>query len=197
MLSLFIPTGVASVQGFAPTIAKQLGYSPMVVGSVFTYLSMLSFFVKPIIGIIVDKFRVKRIMFLTFVLLCGLTAFSLKFIQKIPTEAVANLSCDTITALNVCSNDDNRLSQCDDSLLKLILNSAEPIECQVRYILIKCNYTYQCCGDCHNGQPNVSIAVCQSLNHTGGPMSYIPSNAIIIIISISLTLKSLAHCLMS
>jgi len=95
---------------------------------------------KPIVGIIVDKFRVKRIMFLAFVLLCGLTAFSLKFIQKIPTEAVANLSCDTKIVLNVCSNDDDRLSQCDDSLLKLILNSAEPIECQVRNALIKFNY---------------------------------------------------------
>uniref|UniRef100_A0A2S2PNB1 Uncharacterized protein n=1 Tax=Schizaphis graminum TaxID=13262 RepID=A0A2S2PNB1_SCHGA len=101
--------GVASVQGFAPTIAKQLGYSPMVVGSVFTYLSMLSFFVKPIIGIIVDKFRVKRIMFLACVLLCGLTAFALKFVQKIPTEAVANLSCNTTTELHICSiNDDIR-----------------------------------------------------------------------------------------
>jgi len=109
----------------------------MVVGSVFTYLSMLSFFAKPIVGIIVDKFRVKRIMFLAFVLLCGLTAFSLKFIQKIPTEAVANLSCGTTTVLNVCSNDDDRLSQCDDSLFKLIKNSAEPIECQVRNRLEK------------------------------------------------------------
>ncbi|CAI6371698.1 unnamed protein product [Macrosiphum euphorbiae] len=124
--------GIASVQGFAPTIAKQLGYSPMVVGSVFTYLSMLSFFVKPIVGIIVDKFRVKRIMFLAFVLSCGLTAFSLNFIQKIPTEAAANLSCGNTTVLNVCSNDDDRLSQCDDSLLKLIKNIAEPIECQLR-----------------------------------------------------------------
>ncbi|XP_029345971.1 major facilitator superfamily domain-containing protein 6 isoform X2 [Acyrthosiphon pisum] len=124
--------GVASVQGFAPTIAKQLGYSPMVVGSVFTYLSMLSFFVKPIVGIIVDKFRVKRIMFLAFVLLCGLTAFSIKFVPKIPTEAVANLSCGATTVMNVCSNDDDRLSQCDDSLFKLVKYSAEPIECQLR-----------------------------------------------------------------
>lgn len=123
--------GVASVQGFAPTIAKQLGYSPMVVGSVFTYLSMLSFVAKPIIGIIVDKFRVKRVMFLTFVLLNGLTAFSLQFIQKVPTEAVANLSCDTTTVLNVCSNNDDRLSQCDDSLFKLLRNSEEPVECQL------------------------------------------------------------------
>ncbi|XP_025200189.1 major facilitator superfamily domain-containing protein 6-like isoform X2 [Melanaphis sacchari] len=124
--------GVASVQGFAPTIAKQLGYSPMVVGFVFTYLSMLSFFVKPITGIFVDKFRVKRIMFLAFVLLCGLTAFALKFIQKIPIEAVANLSCNTTTELHICSTNDDYLPQCNDSLFKLIKNSTEPVECQLR-----------------------------------------------------------------
>jgi len=105
----------------------------MIVGSVFTYLSMLSFLVKPITGIIVDKFRVKRIMFLVFVLLCGISAFALKFVQKIPTETIASLSCDTITALNVCSNNDDQLPQCDDSLFKLIKNNAKPIECQVRY----------------------------------------------------------------
>jgi len=105
----------------------------MVVGFIFTYLSMLSFFVKPITGIIVDKFRVKRIMFLAFVLLCGLTAFALKFIPKIPTEAVANLSCNTATGLQICSTNNDHLSQCDDSVFKLIKNSTGPIECQVSY----------------------------------------------------------------
>lgn len=111
-----------------------MGYSPMLVGYLYTYLSILSFLVKPVIGIIVDKFRVKRIMFLTFVLMCGLTAFALNFIQKLPTEAAAILSCNTTTVLDVCSNVNSQLSQCDDSLTKLLTNNSVAVtSCQVRY----------------------------------------------------------------
>lgn len=105
----------------------------MLVGYLYTYLSILSFLVKPIIGIIVDKFRVKRIMFLAFVLTCGLTAFALNFIQKLPTETAAILSCNTTTVLNVCSNVAGQLPECDDSLSKLLTNNSGSITCQVRY----------------------------------------------------------------
>jgi len=114
-----------------------MGYSPMLVGYLYTYLSILSFLVKPIIGFIVDKFRVKRIMFLAFVLTCGLTAFALNFIQKLPTETTAILSCNTTTVLDVCSNVAGKLPECDDSLSELLTNSSESITCQVSYQLVK------------------------------------------------------------
>jgi len=114
-----------------------MGYSPMLVGYLYTYLSILAFLVKPIIGLIVDKFPVKRITFLVFVLTCGLAAFVLNFIQKLPTETAAILSCNTTTVLDVCSNVDGQLPKCDDSLKKLIANNSMSITCQVRYKLVK------------------------------------------------------------
>ncbi|XP_015372489.1 PREDICTED: major facilitator superfamily domain-containing protein 6-like isoform X2 [Diuraphis noxia] len=124
--------GVASIVGFSPTIAKQMGYSPMLVGYLYTYLSILSFLVKPIIGFIVDRFRVKRIMFLVFVLICGITAFALNFIQKLPMKTTAILSCNTTTVLDVCSNvADLQLPECDDSLSKLLINNSVSITCQL------------------------------------------------------------------
>ncbi|XP_026804101.1 major facilitator superfamily domain-containing protein 6-like isoform X1 [Rhopalosiphum maidis] len=123
--------GIASIVGFSPTIAKQMGYSPMLVGYLYTYLSILAFLVKPIIGLIVDKFPVKRITFLVFVLTCGLAAFVLNFIQKLPTETAAILSCNTTTVLDVCSNVDGQLPKCDDSLKKLIVNNSMSITCQL------------------------------------------------------------------
>ncbi|CAI6360268.1 unnamed protein product [Macrosiphum euphorbiae] len=123
--------GVASIVGFSPTIAKQMGYSPMLVGYLYTYLSILSFLIKPLTGFIVDKFRVKRIMFLAFVLTCGLTAFALNFIQKLPTENAAVLSCNTTTVLDVCSNIGGKLSECDTSLFKFLKNNSESITCQL------------------------------------------------------------------
>lgn len=124
-------TGVASVQGFWPTIAKQLGYSPMVVGSLYTYLSILVFLVKPISGIVVDKFPVKRIMFLTVILLIGFAAFSLNFVEKLPTEVAGNLHCGETTVLKICSNNDEELPYCDASLAKRIKMKTVPIGCQV------------------------------------------------------------------
>lgn len=114
-----------------------MGYSPMLVGYLYTYLSILSFLVKPFTGFIVDKFRVKRIMFLAFIFTSGLTAFALNFIQKLPTENVAILNCNTTTVLNVCSNVGGQLPECDVSLFKFIKNNSESITCQVRYKLVK------------------------------------------------------------
>lgn len=126
-----------------PTIAKQLGYSPRIVGFIYTYLSILSLLVKPISGLIVDKFPVKRFTFLMFILSCGFTAFSFNFINKLPTQAVVNLSCDATTALqDICSNNDTQLPRCDDNLSKLLNNTSESVKCQVRCTRLKHNLKY-------------------------------------------------------
>lgn len=132
---LYIFIGVASFQGFSPTIAKQLGYSPLVVGSIYTYLSILAFLVKPLCGYIVDKFPVKRVLFLTCVLGCGLAAFSFNFVQKLPSQTIVHFSCDeATTTLNIPLKNDGAALKCaDDDLSKLLITSAEPVECQVRY----------------------------------------------------------------
>lgn len=124
-------TGVASVQGFWPTIAKQLGYSPMVVGSLYMYLSILVILVKPISGIIVDKFPVKRILFLTVILSNGFAAFSFNFVEKIPSEIAGNVDCGATTLLKICSNNDIELPHCDTSLAKRIKRKSHLISCQV------------------------------------------------------------------
>lgn len=86
-------------------------------------------------GYVVDKLPVKRLMFLAAVLASGVMGFSLIFVQKLPIEAVVNLSCDTTSAvLNVCSNINNTsLPQCDDSLPEITINDTEPVLCRVRY----------------------------------------------------------------
>jgi len=97
---------------FLPTIAKQLGYSTIVVGTIYSILPILSLIIKPIVGAIVDQFRVKKSIFLTFILLSGLTAFSLMFVPEIPLDTTVELNCNTFTYLNVCSKDNVPLSNC-------------------------------------------------------------------------------------
>ncbi|KAL5233970.1 hypothetical protein ACI65C_001380 [Semiaphis heraclei] len=106
---------------FLPTIAKQLGYSTVVVGTIYSILPILSLIIKPIIGAIVDQFRVKKLIFLTFILLSGLTAFSLMFVPSIPLDSSVELNCNSATYLNVCPEDDLSLSNCSSKRVKDII----------------------------------------------------------------------------
>lgn len=129
--SLFIFSGVAPMTSFLPTIAKQLGYNTIVVGVIYGILPILSLIIKPIVGAIVDQFRVKKNIFLTFILLSGLTAFSLMFVPEIPLETTAELSCNAVTYLNVCTEDNSSLSnKCDVERL-LNHNSDDFVGCEV------------------------------------------------------------------
>lgn len=104
--------GVAPLLSFLPTIAKQLGYSTIIVGTIYCFLPILSLIAKPIVGAIVDQFRVKKTIFLTLILLSALTSFSLMFVPEIPLESIADLNCHDITYLNVCPKDKSS-SKCD------------------------------------------------------------------------------------
>lgn len=115
---LFIFAGVGPLTSFLPTIAKQLGYSTAVYGVVYCILPILSLIVKPIVGAIVDQFRVKKIIFLTFILLSGLTGFALMFVPEIPLETTAELHCNTQSYLNVCNYDDSLSSNCVNKRIK-------------------------------------------------------------------------------
>lgn len=71
-------------------------------------------------------------MFLTFILLSGFTAFSLNYIQKVPTDTVVDFSCEAITTLHVCSNNNSQLSRCDENLIKILeKNTKTPVTCEV------------------------------------------------------------------
>lgn len=98
---------------FLPTIAKQLGYSTFVFGTVYSTLLILSLIIKPIVGAIVDQFRVKKTIFLTLILLSGLTAFSIIFVPQIPFETTTELRCSSSIFLNVCPEAlQNKQSKC-------------------------------------------------------------------------------------
>lgn len=108
-----------------------MGYSSKTVGYIFTYLSFVAFIAKPVVGVIVDKFPVKKFMFLAFILGSGLSAFALNYVQKLPTQKPVNLSCNETTSLDFRSKNDERVPSFDDSQLKLFKNNTEHVQCQV------------------------------------------------------------------
>jgi len=89
---------------------------------------------------VVDKFPVKRIIFLTTILSSGFAAFAFNFVQELPAKNTVRLSCDTtVSVIDVCSyNDDSnnlQLRQCDDGLSAILEMITEPVQCQVSYKL--------------------------------------------------------------
>jgi len=114
---------------FLPTIAKQLGYSTIVVGTIYSILPILSLIIKPIVGAIVDQFRVKKLIFLTFILLSGLTAFSLMFVPEIPFNTTVEFNCHDVTFLNVCPENNEPLSKC--SIKRVKENVGDQFGCEV------------------------------------------------------------------
>ncbi|XP_050443466.1 major facilitator superfamily domain-containing protein 6-A-like isoform X2 [Adelges cooleyi] len=121
--------GVAPIVSFLPTIAKQLGYSPMVVGTIYAILPILSLITKPVVGAIVDQYRVKKTVFLIFILISGLISFALMFIPEVPLDTKAQLSCEGLTYLNVYH--DGHVSECDAKRV-MDMTSEGLIGCQMK-----------------------------------------------------------------
>lgn len=123
---------------FLPTIAKQLGYSAAVVGVIYGILSILSLIIKPIVGAIVDQFRVKKTIFLTFILLSGLAAFALIFVPEIPLETNAELHCHTNTFLKFCPKDSSTSSKCDaNRVIEHLHTNESSVSCQVNALVFE------------------------------------------------------------
>ena len=55
VLFLILFLGTAPVVPFMPTLAKQLGYSSVVVGTMYTILPIIGMIAKPIFGFIADR----------------------------------------------------------------------------------------------------------------------------------------------
>lgn len=114
-----------------------MGYSAMMAGYLYTYLSILSFLFKLLSGFIVDKFPVLRFMFLASIFSSGLSAFAFNFAEKLPTKFAVDLNCNRITLLDFCSNFEDRSSQCDGKLSNLLKNNNH-LKCQVCIVHLCC-----------------------------------------------------------
>ncbi|XP_030372524.1 major facilitator superfamily domain-containing protein 6 isoform X2 [Scaptodrosophila lebanonensis] len=75
--------GTAPVVPFMPTLARQLGYSSLVVGTMYTILPVIGMLAKPLFGYIADRFQRHRTLFLGGQLLTGLAFFMIMFVPAL------------------------------------------------------------------------------------------------------------------
>lgn len=105
-LSVSFCIGLGPVIGFLPTLARQLGYSFTTYGVMMTIISLSSTAWTLLVGVLVDKFRVKKILFIAFLLGMGVTSTVFVFVPKVPLDAVVELKCLSETVLTAIHAED-------------------------------------------------------------------------------------------
>lgn len=119
---------------FLPTIAKQLGFSGFLVGSIYTILPISGLIAKPLFGGLADRFRLHKVFFLAFQAILSIAFFSIYFIPELHVQQNANvtLTCDNAAAyVEVCSPNDFSKNVVD----AVLVNNSTNLSCNVRIFI--------------------------------------------------------------
>ncbi|CAH0547882.1 unnamed protein product [Brassicogethes aeneus] len=137
----FWNAGTGSVVTFLSTYAKQLGFSSVIVGTIYTILPICGMIAKPLMGAIADRFHCQKKIFLIFQLLTAIAFLSIFYAPEIPLDRQVHLSCDSAIAFNTYN------ISIDSSLIKQLQSSGVAtcnMDCvsSPRFLESFCNYNY-------------------------------------------------------
>uniref|UniRef100_A0A182PSF4 Major facilitator superfamily associated domain-containing protein n=1 Tax=Anopheles epiroticus TaxID=199890 RepID=A0A182PSF4_9DIPT len=105
--------GTAPVVPFMPTLVRQLGFSTVIVGTIYTVLPIVGMLVKPLFGIIADRFQRKKLLFLIFQILTAVPFFLIMFIPAIPQDSTVTFHChDGASDLKYCPDNGTSIDTC-------------------------------------------------------------------------------------
>nr|CAD7196918.1 unnamed protein product [Timema douglasi] len=120
--------GTSPVMSFLSTYARQLGFSSIIVGTIFTVLPVCGMLAKPIFGAVADHFRLQKTLFVAFQVLTALAFFMVQFVPEIATESQVSLDCDGLTIFKICGQDS--LDQCSDDTLSAQIGLKTIVKCE-------------------------------------------------------------------
>jgi MFS family permease len=131
-MNMFYISGTAPIVPFLPVYARQLGFSGVIVGMIYTVLPITGMLANPIVGAIADRHQLQKTLFLAFQIITAISFFVIQFIPEIPTESTARsavLDCDAVTYFRLCSSD---IDSCASArLMAETSNNATIISCEV------------------------------------------------------------------
>ncbi|XP_060873608.1 LOW QUALITY PROTEIN: major facilitator superfamily domain-containing protein 6-like protein A [Metopolophium dirhodum] len=126
--------------GFLPTIARQLGYSMTTYGATMTFMSVISMVLVPLSGVIVDRFRIKKRLFLVSMFGIGVVSLLFSFVPKAPLDvAKIELKCDAQTTTMTVVNENNNLQTTSNVTYYTAASGDELITCK-----LNCQYAELC-----------------------------------------------------
>ncbi|XP_012155601.1 major facilitator superfamily domain-containing protein 6-like protein A isoform X2 [Ceratitis capitata] len=83
-ISALMFSRTAPVIPFMPTLARQLGFSTVVIGTMYTILPIVGMLAKPLFGFIADRYQRHRLLFLIGEVLTAVAFFLIQFTPAIP-----------------------------------------------------------------------------------------------------------------
>ncbi|KAJ9601319.1 hypothetical protein L9F63_000541, partial [Diploptera punctata] len=95
--------GTAPIVPFMPVYARQLGFSSVIVGTIYTVLPISGMLAKPLFGAVADHFQLQKMLFLAFQILTAISFFVIQFIPEILAESVVKMDCDALTYFKSCN----------------------------------------------------------------------------------------------
>ncbi|KAL0279919.1 UNVERIFIED_CONTAM: hypothetical protein PYX00_001370 [Menopon gallinae] len=162
--------GVASVQPFMPLYVNYLGFSSVVVGTLYLVQSTTGMLAKPFFGAIADRFRLHKFMFIFFQIVTLVAFFSIQFIPKVPVKnKEVTLVCESQTNFHVDIS--NIYDKC---VIERVIADSDPedmVKCK-----LKCELTDEFRGEvCHHWKR--PLAKCRNSSASSGVTNYITENA--------------------
>ncbi|XP_022832726.1 major facilitator superfamily domain-containing protein 6 [Spodoptera litura] len=125
----FFNAGTAPLVPYLSTYARQLGFSSATVGLIYTVLPIFGLIAKPLFGVIADRFKKQKLIFILFQIITIISFGAIYLIPENRTMSV-ELDCDGgITMLQSCYKSKDAVDNCKvDYLSNLSLNATSKCE---------------------------------------------------------------------
>lgn len=125
--------GTSPVVPYMPTLVRQLGFSTVIVGTIYTVLPIVGMLVKPLFGIIADRFQRQKLLFLLFQILSAVPFFLIMFIPAIPQESTVSFHChEGASDLRYCPRNGTSLDSClTDGIVNDATSNSTILSCQM------------------------------------------------------------------
>lgn len=90
----FLFLGIAPFVPYLSSYARQLGFSSVTVGIIYTIIPIFGMIAKPLLGIFSDKYKCQKSIFIGVIFLTGLSAIGFYFTPGLNIENIVNVNCD-------------------------------------------------------------------------------------------------------
>ncbi|XP_034839248.1 uncharacterized protein Sugb [Maniola hyperantus] len=105
--------GTAPLVPYLSTYARQLGFSSSTVGLIYTVLPIFGLVAKPLFGVIADRFKIQKSLFILFQIVTIISFSAIYFIPDSGSKVSVELDCgDGGTVLRSCYNSAEHVDTC-------------------------------------------------------------------------------------
>ncbi|OWR42756.1 hypothetical protein KGM_206793 [Danaus plexippus plexippus] len=122
--------GTAPVVPYLSTYARQLGFSSATVGLIYTVLPIFGLIAKPLFGVIADRFKIQKSIFILFQVVTIVSFLAIYFIPETGMKTSVELDCGNgVTFLRSCYESNSQVDMCKVTVLE---NKNETAVCKMK-----------------------------------------------------------------